>query len=320
MRKLKTDQNLIRRIIQIIGSLLSIGLFIWLLSKQNWVLVFRIVKQIPIWVIPCSLALIFSKHVVNTWRWWMLVKAQQVEISFIDTLKIVVAGAYASNFLPSTIGGDVVRIVGMLNYTHNKVVVVSSVVVDRVINMVSYLSLGPLVFLVFDIKALLGGVVQPYILVSTFTYSKWIFRIRNFGSKLIRSLISAFLLWLRTPSVVFKAFVKSWLSQLVVFIGVWILARGIQIPVSLYEVIATSVIVYVLTLLPISVNGYGLREVAVTTLYIQLGASLEQASTLAIVTRLLSMISTFPGAIWLHRDIIVESLEESSVESNSIWR
>jgi uncharacterized membrane protein YbhN (UPF0104 family) len=108
----------------------------------------------------------------------------------------------------------------------------------------------------------------------------------------------------------FRSLLISWLSLLVVFLGVWILARGIQMPVSLLDVVAVSVIVYLLTLLPISVNGYGLREIVVTTLYLRLGASLEQASTLAIVTRFLSLAATLPGALWLHRDVFVETLDD----------
>jgi uncharacterized membrane protein YbhN (UPF0104 family) len=312
MNKRKMDRSQVKRIIQIGGSLLSVGLFLWLLSQQNWSLVFRILKQIPVWVIPASFLLIFGGLVVNAWRWWGLVKSQQIEVSFTKTLKIVVTGAYASNFLPSTVGGDVVRIVGMLKYGKSKVVVVSSVVVDRVINVVSYLSLAPLIFLVFDIWELLSGDVRSYFYAMSIANSKWIVRLRNLGSKLIGSLKKSFILWSRSPEVIVKAFLISWLSLFVVFLGVWILARGIQISVSLFEVIAVSIIVYVLTLLPISVNGYGLREVAVTTLYMQLGASLEQASTLAIVTRFLSLMATIPGAIWLHREIIVESLGESS--------
>ena len=60
-----------------------------------------------------------------------------------------------------------------------------------------------------------------------------------------------------------------------------------------------NVLTYLLTLLPISVNGYGVREVAMTTLYMQLGASLEQASTLALITRFFMLMETLPGALWL---------------------
>jgi uncharacterized protein (TIRG00374 family) len=310
-KRKKMDRKQVKRVIQIGGTLLSAGLFIWLLSQQNWNLVYQILRRMPFWVIPLSFLLIFSGLVVNAWRWWGLVRCQKIRISFYETLKIVLAGAYASNFLPSTVGGDVVRIVGMLNYANSKVVVVSSVVVDRVINVISYFSLTPLVFIFFDIRELIGVDVRSYLIATSIANSKWIEKIRNVSSKLIGSVKDSFRLWSREPSEIVKAFLISWVSLIVVFLGVWTLATGIQIPVTFFEVIAISVIVYVLTLLPISVNGYGLREVAVTTLYIQLGASLEQASTLAIVTRFLSLMATLPGAIWLQREIIVESFEDT---------
>jgi uncharacterized membrane protein YbhN (UPF0104 family) len=95
------------------------------------------------------------------------------------------------------------------------------------------------------------------------------------------------------------AFCTSWLSIFVVFIAIWLVARGLGIPVALYQVMGVTGITYLLTLLPISVNGYGVREVAITTLYLPLGASLEQAATLALITRFLSMLETLPGALWL---------------------
>jgi hypothetical protein len=75
-----------------------------------------------------------------------------------------------------------------------------------------------------------------------------------------------------------------------------------------------TVITYFLTLLPISVNGYGLREVAITALYLPLGASLEQAAILAIITRFLSMLATIPGALWLSQ-VVAGPLRNAEIES-----
>jgi uncharacterized membrane protein YbhN (UPF0104 family) len=306
MSKSGTTPKTIKKILQVSGSLFSAGLFIWLLSKQDWDQVFSILKQMPYWTIPLALVLIFSGQLVNAWRWWLLVRSQDVEISYLETLKIVVAGSYASNFLPSTIGGDVVRVMGMLNYARSRVLVVSSVLVDRAINVASYLALSPLSMWVFDISTIFAAVPSGYHFAFGLFPAGWIERIRAIVARLLSSLKKSFLLWLHSPGVILKAVLISWLSLIVVFLGVWILAVGIQIPVSLFDVIAVSVIVYALTLLPVSVNGLGVRELAVTALYIQLGASLEQASTLAIVTRFLSLISTLPGALWLHRGVIRE--------------
>lgn len=305
------DQKQIRKLIQVVGSLISVGLFVWLLSNQDWLLVFQILKQIPVWVIPVSFFLIFSGLLVNTWRWWMLVRSQQIDISFINTLKLVMAGSYASNFLPSTIGGDLVRVIGMLNYHRSKVVVVSSVVVDRAINVISFLALTPLALWTFDIKSFFSGSLHHYSMSLGIANLKWMQGFKEQWSTIKNSLRTSFELWSRSPQVIAKAFGISWLSLIVVFLGVWVLAWGIRIQVSLLDVISVSVVVYLLTLLPISVNGYGLREVAVIALYTQLGASIEQASTLAIITRSLALISTLPGAFWLHRDVILESLDES---------
>ena len=312
MAKKSSGRSRVKRAIQVGGTLLSLGLFLWLLGKQNWGQVWQILMQMPLWSIPLAFGLIFSGLVVNAWRWRTLLRAQAVTISFAETLKLILAGAYASNFLPSTIGGDIVRIVGLLNHVSDKVMVVSSVVMDRAINVVSYLSLTPLIFAAFDVESLFsaGAGRMPFVLGAI--GGGMVERLRSRVSVLFRGSLDAFGLWIHVPWALFRALVISWLSLLVVFLGVWVLARGIRIPVSLLDVIAVSVIVYLLTLLPISVNGYGLREVAVTTLYLQLGATLEQASTLAIVTRFLSLMATLPGAFWLHREVFLEPLERGA--------
>jgi uncharacterized membrane protein YbhN (UPF0104 family) len=79
--------------------------------------------------------------------------------------------------------------------------------------------------------------------------------------------------------------------------------------VSYWQVMGIQTVTYFLAVLPISVNGYGLREVAFTTLYASLGVTLEQASALALVTRLLMVLCTVPGAFWLS-SAVTENLED----------
>ena len=83
----------------------------------------------------------------------------------------------------------------------------------------------------------------------------------------------------------------------------YLIARQLGMNVTYWQVISVQTVTYFLSLLPISVNGYGLREVAYTTLYAALGSTLEQASTLALVTRFLIVLTTLPGAIWLSSSV-----------------
>jgi uncharacterized membrane protein YbhN (UPF0104 family) len=220
---------------------------------------------------------------------------------------IVFSGAFASNFLPTTIGGDVLRVVSLFRFSNSRLVVFGSVVLDRFLNVLAMSSVLPLSWFVFNVP----GFFAPTSWQSEKVFSliwigkQWAQKIQGLRHRLIRPLQNAFREWAHHPLSLVQALIISWISLIVVFIGVWIIAKGIGIPVALYQVMAISALVYVVTLLPISINGYGLREVAVTALYIQIGATLEQASTLALLTRILALVATLPGALWLSQTLAI---------------
>jgi glycosyltransferase 2 family protein len=286
------------------GTAISILLFIWLVSRQDWHEMWRYLQQLPFWLLPLALLFYLAGMVANAVRWYILLQAPKIRVSFWTTVKIVFTGAYVSNFLPSTIGGDTVRFVGVMHLTSNRAVGLASVILDRLINLSAFMTVLPLSVLTFGSpatwlgSALPAGASLPIAAMASSgpgpatsllrRVKRWIQRGRE-----------AFGIWLQRPSILILAFCVSWLSIFVVFIAIWLVARGLGIPVALYQVMGITGITYLLTLLPISVNGYGLREVAITTLYLPLGASLEQAATLALITRFLSMLETLPGALWL---------------------
>lgn len=248
---------------------------------------------------------------LNTLRWNLLLRAQGIEVPFVETLKIVIAGAFASNFLPSTIGGDSVRIVGVLRFGAAWSVSVASVVLDRFLNIIATLTLLPFSLFAFGSPASLWqnltatGYPAPLVLGSGVAAG----RVDKWTAKLIHALrrfLEVIRIWLDRPGTLLLAFVLSWLSTFIVFFAVWILARGLGIPVALYQVLGVMALTYLLSMLPISINGLGLREVAVTTLYMQLGATLEQASTLAVVTRFMLLLEALPGALWLSQLVPAE--------------
>ena len=286
------------------GTVVSALLFVWLIARQNWVEVWHHLQQLPLWLLPVALVFYMIGMLANAVRWQILLQAPQIRLPFLTTAKIVFTGAYVSNFLPSTIGGDTVRFIGLMHFTTDRAIGLAAVVVDRLVNLSAFLTVLPLSLLTFGSPGLWPN------LFSTTSLGVPLFGMADFSSDLRPSITSmikrwlargrdTFQIWLTRPSLLLFAFCVSWLSIFVVFVAIWLVAQGLGIPVSLLQVMGVTGITYLLTLLPISVNGYGLREVAITTLYLPLGASLEQAATLAIITRFLSMIETLPGALWL---------------------
>ena len=80
-------------------------------------------------------------------------------------------------------------------------------------------------------------------------------------------------------------------------VGALIVARALGITVNLAQVAGASAVSYFLTMVPVSINGYGIRELVVLWCYAQLGATVEQATALAFLTRIIMLFLSLPGAI-----------------------
>ena len=291
-------------LIRTAGTILSASLFIWLLVQQDWSRTWQILSEMPMWLLPVAFSLYFGSVLVNALRWFFLIRAQDVKINFIETLKMVLVGNFASNFLPSTVGGDAARIAGLARFT-NLTISVASTFVDRILNVLAMFSALPFSIAVFgpfwlgDWQSRGEGAILAGVLPQAWRakLSEWVKRAKD-----------AINVWRNRPGVLFLGFALSWGGKLMIFSALWLLARGLGMEIAFYQIIGVGAITYALSILPISLNGFGLREVSMTTLYIQLGATLEQASTLVVATRFILMLETLPGAIWLSDTIAGNSL------------
>ena len=88
--------------IRIAGTIFSTALFVWLISRQNWEMVFEKATGISAGAIILSMGLYLVSYGFNTLRWCILLWAQKVQIPYLRAYTITWAGNFASNFLPST--------------------------------------------------------------------------------------------------------------------------------------------------------------------------------------------------------------------------
>ncbi len=298
------------------GTLVSVFLFLWLIFRQKWDVVLGKAAGIAFWAILLAMAFYLLSYGFNTLRWCILLWTQGVKISFLQGYRLTWAGNLASNFLPSTIGGDGFRMLAVHRYTLSRTISVGSVVLDRIINVAAMACLIPVSLTIFGSSLLLGG--QLFIEKKSHSTGLLPARVANLSSeegrlvmafiprglqkifeKYFPKIVSAVRLWGSKPYAFVYAFLAAWPSNLLPMAATYLLARQLGMHVTYWQVIGVQTVSYFLSTLPISVNGYGLRELAFTTLYTALGSTLEQASTLALVTRFLMVLSTLPGAIWL---------------------
>jgi hypothetical protein len=106
--------------------------------------------------------------------------------------------------------------------------------------------------------------------------------------------------WLHRPLALLAALAFTWVHMLCTFGMVWLLLIGMGEQISFWLVMGLWSATYFVTLLPISVNGMGVQELAMTFFYANIGGiSPSSGLSLALLTRLIQMLASLPGALFL---------------------
>jgi uncharacterized membrane protein YbhN (UPF0104 family) len=292
-------------LLRLIGTLIAFVLLIYLLSQQGWQAIWAAIQQIPLWALALSFGLMMLSRIAVVGRWHVLLRSGGLQISFMNSFQITFAGLFATNFLPTTIGGDVVRLAGAVQKKLDAATSAASLIVDRLVGMAGMLMVLPFGIPIFvQNNPALNSTTDTKILHSAGFASlisrDWWKNLWEKGMRIFHRLLEALSLWLKQPRALLEALVFSWVHMLSIFGIMTILFNSLGEDVTIWQVGGLYSIVYFITLLPISINGYGLQEISMTFVFSELaGTSLANALTVALIFRTLMMLASLPGAAFL---------------------
>jgi uncharacterized membrane protein YbhN (UPF0104 family) len=289
-------------IVRFLGTLGSLALLVYLLSQQGWGEIVGAFRRIPPISLAAVVGLLLLSRLAITARWYSLLRTADRGIPFRESLRLTLAGLFAANFLPTTIGGDVVRLAGVLRLSQNRAASAASIVADRLIGMAGMLMILPVgvgdLFSWLQAARSAGGPLALG-LVEGEAPAGW----RHLGLRLRRGLekvAGAMRMWVHHPWALLEALGFTWIHMVCLFAEIWVLLRGMGEPASLLRIGGLWSLSYFVTLMPFSINGLGLREVSVTYIFSELGGiSLQAALTLALILRTLDMLVSLPGAAFV---------------------
>ncbi len=110
---------------------LSLTLLIWLFSKIDIKKTVEVLKSSDINFIMWGGIVFFSIYFILLTRWVVFIKALGLHVSSWNVLRYFFIGLFGNLFLPSAIGGDLIKIYGLCKDTSEKPKVVASVLLDR---------------------------------------------------------------------------------------------------------------------------------------------------------------------------------------------
>lgn len=281
-------------LLRLVGSLVALVLLVILLRQQGWNEISEAIRQIPPWRFGLAMGLTGISRLAVAGRWHVLLRAVGVNISPGQTTRLTFAGLFASNFLPTTIGGDVIRLAGALQLKFDAATCTASLVVDRLVGMTGMAMALPFGIPEF-LKTFWGGSTS-----ALFPFSKWGKAIWEKGRGFLSSLIQALSRWIGQPRALFGALAFSWVHMLCLFASIALLLDGMGEEMSFWLIAGLWSVVYFVTLVPISINGYGLQEISMTLLFTSIGGiSRKSGLTIAILIRTLTILASLPGAAFV---------------------
>lgn len=293
--------------LRLAGTLLALALLVYLLGEQGWDEILQAMQNIPIWQLLLALALNLSSRIATCGRWHVLLRGARLPVRLSQTVRITFAGLFASNFLPTTIGGDVVRLAGALQLRFDGGVSAASLVADRLVGMA-----GMALALPFGLPAFNAAFHPPHgwhtsKAILSLSALSWDKRLEHRIKKLLRALtlfvqhmLESLKLWITRPVSLLAALGLTWGHMLCHFASIWLLLQALGDPLPFWLIAGMWSVVYFITLVPISINGYGLQEVSLAFVFTRVGGiALPNALSLAILVRTLFMISSLPGAIFV---------------------
>jgi len=277
---------------------MALALLVYLLTNQGWNEIGIAIREIEGWRFALALLLVGISRLAVAGRWQVLNQSSGMGISTMQSIQITFAGLFAANFLPTTIGGDVVRLAWVIRLGCDRAVSLASLVADRLVGMAGMamaLPFGVPGYAHYFKTANQSASAAPELLALAWIRPLWT-RLTAYTQRLME----AMQLWLRQPRALLASLAFTWVHMLCTFGMVWLLLGGMGEKISFWLVMGLWSATYFVTLLPISVNGMGVQELAMSFFYTTIGGiSTSNGLTLALLMRLIQMLASLPGAVFI---------------------
>lgn len=262
-----------RLVLSLFRIFVSGALIYWILRSTNVTEIVTAVRTADLWLLVAAFLLHILGFTIGAIRWQLLLRARGINATIPFLLESTIVGVFFNNFLPSTIGGDVYRAYNTHQPGQSRANTLTVIFVDRFMGLLALMSLAMFALLSADEAAqnipqlnvwlALGTVGLAAILWFMFrppTRSTFIADLNiPMGSK-IHAIMEAILAFRGQYAVLLKAFGLSLLLQINVVWHYYLVAQALKLPLSFFSLFLIVPLAIVVTLLPISVNGIGVRE------------------------------------------------------------
>jgi uncharacterized protein (TIRG00374 family) len=260
-----------------------------------------------------SFAILWLAHYICIFRWRLLMRPLLPVFSLTRLFQIYCIGLFFNLAFPTAVGGDVVKMYyagkpsrlyaqsfaatfldrdsGML-----AMMIIACIGTFMMPSMSSRLPVSLIVWASFGAFVVANIVIFMPALHRLFMRLLHRLRLSKIAAR-IDAISSAFQVMAKHPRILFDSLLISLINQLLVCWISWIAALGLNIHASFLYFAVFIPVITLITMVPISLSGMGLREYAFVALFSAIGVPPPAGLALALLTSAMILLSAVPGGI-----------------------
>jgi len=297
----------------------SLALLAYLFATSDVRALEERVRSADLLMLTAAVACYVAMLGLATWRWRLLLEALGCPAPLKHLTASYLVATFFNNFLPSNIGGDVVRVRDGSRLTGSTAASLAVVGIDRILGFGALYALAAVAFALAPstvrglagARTVVGGLAVVFLALAYVFFRPGIARRVMALSRLDR------IDWIRDQFEVVQGAVHSyrarvqtvWLafgvSVALQALVVWYylaVAHSLRIPLHASAAFLMVPLCTLLQAVPVSFNGWGLREGLFTLYFAQVGLPRESALAFSLLGAGLIILLSLSGAVvWLTR-------------------
>lgn len=295
--------------LQLVISLLLVAFFA---SSVDTSRILRPIEPFGWIYIGLMVFLVNLDRILMSYKWNILLKVKGIDLPFSEVVRSYYIGTFWGIFLPVSVGGDVVRAYRISGQTDRTEDIVSSVIIERILGMVATILMGMLGFglfvtiigtgnwkvaegLIFLLLAFSGLVVLSF----NTRLTQWFDQRFQFNKKSwmgkLAEVYRSYQAYQHHRGPMLRFLLWSLLEQVFPIICSLFVSQALSLNVPFWSFFVFIPVILALSKIPISLDGFGVREGLYIYFFSFVGLSGSEAFVLGFLAHILGIVSMLPG-------------------------
>ncbi|MFA5044007.1 MAG: lysylphosphatidylglycerol synthase transmembrane domain-containing protein [Kiritimatiellia bacterium] len=314
----------------------SLLLLFFTLRLIDWRGSFELAGRADPGMMAAAVGLLLAERILSVSKWLLLLRAKGSPITFWRLLVINYIGGFWGLVLPSSVSADIVRGYYLSKSTANVSLAVTSMVIDRLMGALSLVALGCVsawmvgdTFGLAHARPIAAGVTAGLVLTIALLFHDgfmhWVDRriIQRVADRKIihhaRRWIVTCLQYRQYPRALVASFLLTGFVQMLRVLVFYVVAVGFGVHASAMYYFIFVPLIMLLIMLPVSFNGFGVREGSFVAFFALVGVPSSQAFIVSFVVSVLTTLMTAVGGVvyMFDKSAVVPEAENQKSEVRS---